>query len=132
MSRSSASPDRARKSILRVVTVAAATLITALCVAPCAHGAPAPEVEYLYNVMVRRHYTFPTPTEAVNYGYGICEKVAQGDSYAQLARDVKSDMATNDEFEASYLISYAVNLLCPAQIWQLRNSAASYRPEGTP
>jgi hypothetical protein len=26
------------------------------------------------------------------------------------------------------LISQAVNELCPAQIWQLRNSAAHYRP----
>ncbi|MEK0681970.1 DUF732 domain-containing protein, partial [Mycobacterium ulcerans] len=34
----------------------------------------------------------------------------------------------NDEFAANYLVSYAVNLLCPEQVWQLRNSAANYRP----
>jgi hypothetical protein len=34
----------------------------------------------------------------------------------------------NDEFAANSLVSDAVNLLCPDQIWQLRNSAAHYRP----
>ena len=42
--------------------------------------------------------------------------------------DVKNDIRPNDEFAANYLVSYAVNLLCPAQIWQLRNSAAHYQP----
>lgn len=42
--------------------------------------------------------------------------------------DVKSDVTPNDEFAANYLVSYAGNLLCPAQIWQLRNSAAHYQP----
>jgi ribosomal protein S17E len=40
--------------------------------------------------------------------------------------DIKGDFNTNDEFQASYLISQAANELCPAQIWQLRNSAAGY------
>jgi hypothetical protein len=42
--------------------------------------------------------------------------------------EVKGDVVPNDEFAANYLVSYAVNLLCPAQIWQLRNSAAHYQP----
>jgi hypothetical protein len=42
--------------------------------------------------------------------------------------DVKSEVVPNDEFAANYLVSYAVGILCPAQIWQLRNSAAGYRP----
>jgi hypothetical protein len=96
--------------------------------APRAHAAPAPEVEYVYDVMVRRHYNFSNPGEAINYGYGICEKVSRGEGYAQVMGDVKSDVVPNDEFAANYLVSYAVNLLCPAQIWQLRNSAAHYRP----
>jgi hypothetical protein len=96
--------------------------------APRAHAAPAPEVEYVYDVMVRRHYNFSNPGEAINYGYGICEKVSRGEGYAQVMGDVKSDVVPNDEFAANYLVSYAVNLLCPAQIWQLRNSAARYRP----
>jgi hypothetical protein len=42
--------------------------------------------------------------------------------------DVKADFSTFDEYQASYLITQAVNELCPALIWQLRNSAAHYRP----
>ncbi|BBX65140.1 hypothetical protein MSAS_43140 [Mycobacterium saskatchewanense] len=95
---------------------------------PAAHAAPAPEVEYVYDVMVRRHYDFATPAEAVNYGYGICDKVSQGQSYGQVMGDVKRDVTPADEFAANYLVSYAVNLLCPGQIWQLRNSAGHYRP----
>jgi hypothetical protein len=95
---------------------------------PPAYAAPAPEVEYVYDVMVRRHYNFPNPTEAVNYGRGICDKISRGDSYAQVMGDVKNDVVPNDEFAANYLVSYAVNLLCPALIWQIRNSAAHYQP----
>lgn len=95
---------------------------------PRAYAAPAPQVEYVYDVMVRRHYNFPDPADAINYGYGICDKVGRGDSYAQLMGDVKNDVVPNDEFAANYLISYAANLLCPALIWQLRNTAAGYRP----
>ncbi|MGH3635318.1 MAG: DUF732 domain-containing protein [Mycobacterium sp.] len=95
--------------------------------APRAHAAPAPEVEYTYDVAVRRHYNFPN-NDAIGYGHGICDKVSQGESYAQVMGDVKSDVTPNDELAANYLVSYAVNLLCPAQIWQLRNSAAGYQP----
>lgn len=96
--------------------------------APPAYAKPAPEVEYVYDVMVRRHYNFANPDEAIKYGYGICDKVSQSESYAHVMGDVKSDVIPNDEFAANYLVSYAVDLLCPAQIWQLRNSAAGYRP----
>lgn len=41
--------------------------------------------------------------------------------------DVNSDFSTSGKFQASYLITPAVNDLCPALIWQLRNSAANYR-----
>ena len=93
-----------------------------------AYAAPAPEVEYVYDVMVRRHYNFSNPNEAVDYGHGIYDKVSRGESYAQVMGDVKNDIVPNDEFAANYLVSYAVNLLCPAQICQLRNSAAHYQP----
>ena len=96
--------------------------------APRAHAAPAPEVEYVYDVMVRRHYNFSNPGDAISYGYGICDKVSRGEGYTQVMGDVKSDTVPNDELAANYLVSYAVNLLCPAQIWQLRNSAAHYQP----
>ncbi|HTZ12090.1 MAG TPA: DUF732 domain-containing protein [Mycobacterium sp.] len=116
---------------LAALTVAAAIGGLTPTLVSTAYAAPAPEVEYVYNVMVRRHYNFPNATEAVNYGYGICDEVSRGDSYAQVMGDVKRDVLPNDEFAANYLISYAVNLLCPAQIWQLRKSAANYRPPPT-
>jgi hypothetical protein len=93
---------------------------------PRAYAAPAPEVEYVYDVMVRRHYdNFANPADAVSY---ICDKVGRGEGYTQVMGDVKNDIRPNDEFAANYLVSYAVNLLCPAQIWQLRNSAGHYQP----
>ncbi|MCV7412337.1 hypothetical protein AWC05_17130 [Mycobacterium florentinum] len=95
--------------------------------APPAHAKPAPEVEYVYNVSVRRHYNFPN-NDAIGYGYGICNKVTAGEGYPQLMGDVKNDVTPNDEFAANYLVSYAVDNLCPAQIPQLRNSAQGYRP----
>ena len=117
--------------VCAVATAAAAVVVGSvpLALVPRASAAPAPEVEYVYDVMVRRHYNnFSNPAEAVDYGYGICDKVTRGESYAQVMGDVKNDIVPNDEFAANYLVSYAVNLLCPAQIWQLRNSAAHYQP----
>jgi hypothetical protein len=58
--------------------------------------------------------------------------VSQGRSYGQLIGDIEDDLATIDEYQASYLTAQAVNELCPAVIWQLRNSAAHYRLRGTP
>ena len=100
---------------------------TAGALAPQAHAKPAPEVEYMYNVAVRRHYNFPN-NDAIGYVYAICDKVSHGETYSQVMGDVKRDVTPNDEFAANYLVSYAVNLLCPARIWQLRNSAGGYQP----
>ncbi len=118
---------RCRMSVLALLIAAVAIGEGAQTLASRANAAPAPEVEYLYNVAVRRHYDFPD-NDAVGYGHRICDKVAQGESYAQVMSDVKADVTPNDEFAANYLVSYAVNLLCPGQIWQLRNSAAHYQP----
>ena len=115
-------------SVVTLILAAAAIGGATQGTAPRAHAAPAPEVEYVYDVMVRRHYNFPNPDEAISYGYGLCDKVSRGESYAQVMGEVKGDVVPNDEFAANYLVSYAVNLLCPAQIWQLRNSAAHYQP----
>ncbi|MGO9158838.1 DUF732 domain-containing protein [Mycobacterium sp.] len=110
------------------VIAAAATIATgAHPLSPRARAAPDPRVEYLYDVAVRRQYNFPN-NDAVGYGYEICDKVGGGEGYAQVMGDVKRDVTPNDEFAANYLVSYAVNLLCPAQIWQLRNSASHYQP----
>jgi hypothetical protein len=45
-----------------------------------------------------------------------------------VARQIKADFNTDDEFTVSYLLSQAAQELCPAQTWQLRQSAAGYRP----
>jgi hypothetical protein len=92
---------------------------------PKANAVPAPEVEYTYNVTFRRHYAFPND-DAIGYGYGICDKVTRGEGYPQVMAEVKSDVTPNDEASANFLVSTAVGILCPAQIWQLRNSAANY------
>jgi hypothetical protein len=99
----------------------------ALLSAPSARAVPAPEVEYTYNVTVRRHYAFPH-NDALGFGWRICDNVQNGASYRQVMSDVKHDVVPNDEASANYLVSYAVGILCPAQIWQLRNSAAHYQP----
>ena len=101
--------------------------IATLASAPCVR---ADVVAYLVNVTVRPGYNFANADAALSYGHGICDKVSQSRSYAQVMGDVKADFNTNDEYQASYLISQAVNELCPALIWQLRNSAAGYRPPG--
>jgi hypothetical protein len=95
--------------------------------APTARG---DAVAYLVNVTVRPGYNFADADVALAYGQGICDKVARGHWYAQILADVKTDFATSDEYQASYLVAQAVNELCPAMIWQLRNSAADYRPPG--
>ena len=118
---------KGRKSLVVSIAFAAGVAGAAQMPAPPAHAAPAPEVEYVYDVTVRRHYNFPN-NNALSYGHGICDEVTAGQSYAQVMDEVKRDVTPNDEFAANYLVSYAVNLLCPSQIWQLRNSAAHYQP----
>jgi len=100
-----------------VIALAATTLD----LAPPASAVPAPEVEFTYNVVFRRHYNFPN-NDAIGYGYGICDKVGRGAPYATVMAEVK------DEQSANYLVSNAVGILCPASIWKLRNSAAGYQP----
>jgi hypothetical protein len=112
-----------------ITTVATITGLSCLTDLPRAVAAPAPEVEYMYNVSVRRHFTF-TNNDALGYGFGLCEKVEAGIAYADVIGDVKLDVLPNDEASANYVVSYAVGILCPALIWQLRNSAAGYTPPG--
>jgi hypothetical protein len=47
-------------------------------------------------------------------------------AYTQLVDEVKRDFDTMDYYQDAYWINQAVNELCPAQIWQLRQSAAGY------
>ena len=90
--------------------------------------ARADAVAYLVNVTVRPGYDFPNADAALAYGYGICDKVFAASTYAQIIDEVKADFSTADEYQAAYLVNQAVNELCPARIWQLRKSAANYRP----
>jgi uncharacterized protein DUF732 len=115
------------KPLIAVIAAATALGVVAQTPAPLAHAAPAPEVEYTYNVVARRHYNFPN-NDAIGYGYGICDKVRGGEGYPQVMGDVKNDVTPNDEYAANYLVSYAVGILCPDQLWQLRKSAAGYQP----
>jgi hypothetical protein len=85
---------------------------------------------YLLNVTVRPVYHFGGAQNALDYGYGICDKIRSGEGYPQLVSDLKTDFDTRDEFTASYLLSQASQELCPELIWQLRNSAAGYLPTG--
>jgi hypothetical protein len=98
-------------------------LISALALAP---PASADVVAYLVNVHVRPGYNFPNADAAIGYGNSICDRVAAKMSYAQLVDQVKADFNTADYYQGAYLINQAVNELCPAQIWQLRQSAAGF------
>jgi Protein of unknown function (DUF732) len=117
---------RSRGKSLARVFLASAALFAAATVAftPCAR---ADTVAYLVNVYMRPGYNFPNADAALSYGYGICDKVAAGRAFPQVMADVRADFNTSDDYQASYLISQSVNELCPAQIWQLRNSAAHYQ-----
>jgi len=106
------------------LAAAQAIAVSSLWSAPGAH---ADAVAYLVNVTVRPGYNFADAEAALDYGHGICDKVSQGRSYGRIVADIKADFATTDDYQASYLTAQAVNELCPAQIWQLRNSAANYR-----
>ena len=112
-------PTTALFKLLLVTPLAVAVVQT-----PAAH---ADSAAYLVNVTVRPGYNFPNADAAIAYGQGVCDKVAQGESYPTLIAKVKSDFNTVDHYQAAYLVNQAVNELCPAQIWQLRNSAAHYR-----
>jgi len=108
-----------------VGAVAACAAATGLATA---QPARADSVGYLVNVTVRPGYNFPNADAALSYGHGLCDQIGSGVSYAQLVNTIKSDFATSDEFQASYLLSQASQELCPTQIWQLRQSAAGYVP----
>lgn len=112
---------------IRLVTAGTSLVVAVMAAVPAAR---ADAVAYLINVTVRPGYNFPNADQALAYGHTICSKVAAGRSYAEVMTDVKADFATRDEFQASYLITQAVNELCPGSIWQLRHSAAGYRPPG--
>lgn len=119
-------PQRGLKAAQAVATTVAAIGSAAMAAAPNAH---ADEVAYLVNVLMRPGYSFPTADAALAYGRGICDRVAGGSSYVDGLAVIKADLRTDDDYQAAYLINQAVNELCPALIWQLRQSAAHYTPK---
>jgi hypothetical protein len=109
-----------------VFTAMAAALATAAATVAVAPPADADAVAYLVNVHVRPGYNFPNADAAIGYGNTICDRVAAKMDYPQLVDQVKADFHTTDYYQGAYLINQAVNELCPAQIWQLRQSAGGY------
>lgn len=114
------------QKLTRAISVLVATGVAASILAPPASAVPGPEVEYVYNVIVRRHFTFPN-NDAIKYGFSVCDQVGRGRTYGEVMGDVKRDVFPNDEQSANYVVSYAVGILCPEHIWQLRNTAAGYQ-----
>lgn len=108
---------------LAIAAIATAGAAAAMVVTPTAD---ADVVAYLVNVHVRPGYNFPNAEAAIGYGNTICDRVAADMSYGQLVDQVKADFHTSDYYQGAYLINQAVNELCPAHIWQLRQSAAGY------
>lgn len=117
-----------RNCVLVAFVVATATLSGVFPAAvPTAQAKPDPNVEYMYDVAVRRQYNFPNG-DAIGYGHRICDSVAARSSYAQLVDQLRREVTPNDGAATNYLISYSVDLLCPEQLSQLRSAAAGYVP----
>jgi hypothetical protein len=112
-----------RLVVAALVACAAAMLSTPTATVP---SAKADTLAYLVNVTVRPGYNFANADQALAYGYGVCDKFATGRTYAQVMGDIKADFNTANEYQASYLIAQTAQELCPAQIWQIRTSAAGY------
>ncbi|MEZ0050201.1 hypothetical protein ABIA30_001191 [Mycobacterium sp. MAA66] len=95
-------------------------------------AAQADTAGYLINITVRPGYQFAGPDDALRYGRGLCDDVGAGHPYSVVIGQVKADQQTADEYQAGYLINQAIDELCPEQIWQLRQSAAGYKPTSEP
>ncbi len=114
---------RATWAQLLLFSVALAVLATV-----SAHSSRADAVAYLVNVTVRPGYNFPSGDAALAYGHAICDRIRDGKTYTQVVGAIGLDIGSPDEYQASYLVTQAVNELCPELIWQLRNTAAKYSP----
>lgn len=114
-----------RTAALIAASLAGSLVAGALAQSPKSY---ADETAYLVNVTVRPGYGFADAGAALQYGYGLCDRMRSGVGYPQLMASVKTEFTNSDEYQASYLISQAAQELCPAMIWPLRQSAAGYRP----
>ena len=107
----------------RGMALGSVVAVATLTLAPVAH---ADVVAYIVNVDVRPGYDFANADAAVAYGQSLCDRVIAGDSYAKVVEDVRHDFKSPDPYQGEYLVAQSVNELCPAQVWQLRQSAAGY------
>lgn len=110
----------------RLLIVVGAGLVGAAALFANAAPARADALGYLINITVRPGYNFSGADAALAYGYGVCDKIHQGTGYGPLLAGIMTDLSTNDEYQAAYLVNQAAEMLCPAEIWQLRQSAAHY------
>lgn len=114
--------------LLQTMAVAAGLTVAGVAAPPAAH---ADALGYLINITVRPGYHFANSDAAVAYGYGICDKIHSGMRYGPLLAGIMADQATDDEYQAAYLVNQAAEMLCPAEIWQLRQSAIHYTGPAT-
>lgn len=108
---------------------ACGALLTQICALGSVMGTPsshADAVAYLVSVTVRPGYDFPDAGTALRYGNHLCNEVGRGQPFASLVSNTMADFSSTQEYQATYLISQAINELCPQLIWQLRNSAVHY------
>jgi hypothetical protein len=117
--------DNRRIAAAGIVGALTALLASSVATAPASQ---ADETAYLLNVTVRPGYNFANSQAALDYGYGLCDRMRAGEGFPQLMSLIKSDYNTSDEYQADYLLIQTSQELCPAMIWQLRRSAAGYRP----
>lgn len=111
-------------AVAGTAAVFAALIACGVCAAPVSR---ADEVAYVVNVTVRPGYNLPNARAALDYGYGLCDRMRAGEGFPQLMASIKSDFNTDDEYQADYLLIQASQELCPAMIWHLRRTAAGCR-----
>lgn len=116
-------PVRSPKLGLIACTASLLAIGTQTTAPPAAH---ADALGYLINITVRPGYHFSSSEAAVAYGYGVCDKIHSGTPYRSLLAGIMSDQATDDNYQAAYLANQAAEMLCPNEIWTLRQSAIHY------
>lgn len=115
------------KSLVKVLSVGLMSGLVSVGGLAGAQTANADDLGFLVNVFQMHAFPFPNAETTLAYGQSICTRVETKMPYAELITQVKTELQTS-EFLAGYLISQAAEELCPAQIWQLRESAAGYKP----
>ena len=108
---------------MKRILAAAALGVFALVGAPSAH---ADQVAYLVNVHGPARIQLPERRRRDRLRIQRLRPGRGEDGLRAAGRRGQGDFNTADYYQGAYLINQAVNELCPAQIWQLRQSAAGY------